>query len=78
MVTNLKPDLFRSLEDLHKPVPFEDDDLKGEITVQQQIGMELLKWAERILVMKWITYEQYRDDPKKTCPKCGSEHLITD
>ena len=62
------------LERLQELVPYKE----GKITRQQLISIELLDWAERILGMKWITYEQFKDDPKKTCPKCGSEHLITD
>jgi hypothetical protein len=78
MVENTKPLLFKSLEELHAPVEFSDNDIHGELPLQASIAAELVRWAERILKMKWITAEQFYADPKRTCPKCGGDDLITD
>jgi len=61
---------------------FTDDALfvkeNGPITTREVIARDYEKFAQRIRDMKWVTEEQYRNDPYKVCPKCGEESLDVD
>ena len=70
---NYKEDLFSP--DIDKPINMDDGVKK---TKRQMIAEELISFAERILGMKWITHQQFEDDPNKVCPKCGSAELDID
>ena len=37
-----------------------------------------LKYSNRIRKMKWFTYEDFKKDPDKKCPKCSSTRLSLD
>lgn len=46
----------------------------GTITTREVIAREYERFAQRIRDMKWITYEQWDNDPNKwKCPKCGAK-----
>lgn len=51
---------------------------KGAITTREVIAREYEKFAKRIRKMKWITENDFRKDPNKLCPECGSEELDID
>lgn len=50
----------------------------GPITTREVIAKEYEKFANRIRTMKWITFDDFKNDPNKTCPKCGSDKLDID
>jgi len=51
----------------------------GSITTREVIAREYEKMASRIRNMKWVTWEEYKQDPNKVCPKCQSaNHLDID
>jgi len=50
----------------------------GSLTVREVIARDFEKFAQNIRKMKWITFEQWRDEPNKVCPKCGSSELDID
>jgi hypothetical protein len=50
----------------------------GPITTREVIAREYEMFAKRIRTMKWITWEDFKKDPNKVCPKCGSDDLGID
>lgn len=44
----------------------------GAITTREVIALEYERYARNIRNMKWITWEDYKEDPNKKCPRCGS------
>ena len=50
----------------------------GPITTREVLAREYEKFAKHIRTMKWVTWDQFRADPNKICPKCGSENLDID
>lgn len=50
----------------------------GPITKREVIAREFERYAKNIREMKWITFDQYKNDPDKRCPKCGSDNLDVD
>ena len=63
-------------------VPFTDDSLflkeNGNITTREVLAREYEKFGKRIRNMKWITYDDFKNDLNKVCPKCGSKDLDID
>lgn len=61
---------------------FSDDALflkeNGSITTREMIAREYEKYARRIRKMKWITYEDFKNDTDKKCPECSSDDLDID
>jgi hypothetical protein len=51
---------------------------EGAITTREIIAREYEKFAKRIREMKWMTWEDFKKDPNKVCPKCGSDDLDID
>lgn len=52
--------------------------VNGPITTREVLAREYEKFARRIRGMRWVTYEQFKADPNKVCPKCGSDDLDID
>ena len=50
----------------------------GPISMREVIAREYEKFANRIRDMRWVTYEQFKAESHKVCPKCGSENLDID
>lgn len=50
----------------------------GPITTREVIARAYEKYARRIRNIKWVTYEDFKNDPDKKCPECGSEDLDID
>jgi len=50
----------------------------GPLTIREVIARAFEKTAQDIRNMKWLTYEQWKDEPNKVCPKCGSSELDID
>ena len=50
----------------------------GPITTREVVAREYEKFARRIRSMKWVTYEDFKADPNKVCPECGSDDLDID
>ena len=50
----------------------------GPITTREVIARQYEKFARRIRTMKWITWEQFKAEPNKVCPECGSSDLDID
>ena len=50
----------------------------GPITTREVLAREYEKFARRIRTMKWVTYEEFKAEPHKVCPKCGSKDLDID
>lgn len=50
----------------------------GNITTREFVAQKYDNYADRIRTMKWITWEDYKNDPHKVCPKCKSNNLMTD
>ena len=50
---------------------------RGPITTREVIAQEYEKFANRIRKMKWVTAEEFYNDPNKTCPLCN-DHLDID
>jgi len=50
----------------------------GCVSNREVIAREYEKFANRIRKMRWITYEQWKKDPNKICPECGSKDLDID
>lgn len=50
----------------------------GPISTREVIARQYEKFAKRIREMKWITWEQWNQEPNKVCPKCGSDNLDID
>lgn len=75
----LNEDLFG---DLDKIVHFEElvdgKPLYPDITVREWIARYYEEYAKRIREMKWVTADDFYNDPNKVCPKCGSDDLSTD
>ncbi len=42
------------------------------------ITWEINRCINRIKTMKWRTHEEFKSDPNKVCPQCGSENLDID
>jgi hypothetical protein len=47
-------------------------------TFREAIAQDYEKFARRIRNMKWVTWEQWKAEPIKVCPKCGSRNLDID
>ncbi len=54
------------------------NDGKKKLTRREYVAKYYEEYAKRIRTMKWITYEQFKADPKKVCPVCGSDDLDID
>lgn len=52
---------------------FFDGKVKKDIIVKA-----LREYANDVENMKWMTYEEFKNDNNKTCPKCGSNNFRTD
>ena len=51
----------------------------GPLTVREVLARQYEKFARRIREMKWITWEQWKKETNKICPKCGSlDHFDID
>jgi hypothetical protein len=50
----------------------------GKISLREVIAKLYESYALKIRSMKWITYKDFKNDPKKACPNCGSENLDID
>ena len=50
----------------------------GPLTMREVIAREYEKYAKRIRNMRWVTWEQFKNDPHKICPQCGTENLDVD
>jgi len=50
----------------------------GAITYRELIAREFECYARKIRTMKWITYEDFKNEPNKVCPSCGSNDLDID
>ena len=63
----------------HPDVPHTKGD-HGDVLVDFRdfLALELEKAARSIKKMKWPTFEDYKNDPNKVCPKCGSSNLDID
>ena len=48
------------------------------ITTRELIAREYEQYANHIRNMKWITFEDFKNDPNKPCPKCESDKLDID
>ena len=48
------------------------------ITVRENIAREYENFAQRIRNMKWMTYEDFKNDKNPICPNCGSSDLDID
>lgn len=49
----------------------------GDITTREVIAREYESFAKRIRTMKWISYDDYKNDVElgiAECPKCGSKN----
>ena len=61
---------------------FSDDpefvSMNGRIYTRELIAREYQKYAKRIQNMRWMTYEDFKNDPDKKCPMCGSKELNID
>lgn len=61
---------------------FSDDAMflkeNGPLTTREVIAREYEKFAKRIRNMRWITWDQFKNDPHKICPACGVENLDVD
>lgn len=51
---------------------------RGPITTREVIAQYYERYAQRIRNMRWITYDDFKNDPDKRCPKCGSKELDID
>lgn len=51
---------------------------RGPISKREVLAQEYESYAKRIREMKWITYEQWKKEENKRCPKCGSIDLDID
>lgn len=49
-----------------------------EIPLKEFLALEIEKSANSVRNMKWMTYEEYVNDPNPTCPICGSTNLSED
>jgi len=64
--------------------PFSNDALfikeNGNISTREVLAKEYESFAKRIRTMKWITYQQWKDEKEenKRCPKCNSKNLDID
>lgn len=50
----------------------------GPISTREVIARNYEEFARRIREMKWVTWEQYKAESDKVCPKCGSNNLDID
>ena len=50
----------------------------GNITMREVIACKFERYAKNIREMKWVTNGQFRNDPDKKCPNCGSTNLDVD
>ena len=51
---------------------------KHYVEFRDYLAWELKRKAKNIRSMHWITYEDYKNDPLKRCPKCDSVNLDID
>lgn len=72
-------------EDRHKIDEQFTDDAEflrknGPLTTREVVAREYEKYAKRIREMKWITWDDFRNDKEenKICPQCGSDDLDID
>ncbi len=68
------------VNDIDKQFTTDPEFLKenGPISTRELIAKEYEKYANNIREMKWFIYEQYKNEPNKICPKCGSKNLDVD
>jgi hypothetical protein len=50
----------------------------GPITAREVLARQYEEFAGRIRTMRWITHEDFINDPNKVCPKCKSDDLDID
>ena len=57
-----------------------EENSQGEITIdfRAYAAWQLMRNIRRITNMRWITYEEYINDPNKVCPVCKSTELDID
>jgi len=46
--------------------------------IRELVEYELKTVLKKFQNMKWITYKEFKDDPNKVCPNCGSKNLGID
>ena len=54
------------------------EDAPEKVDVRLWVASALRRAAARIDGMHWMTLREYREDPDKRCPKCGSSNLVED
>lgn len=59
-------------------VAFEEVDGSAEVRILDFVAYELECKARNIREMHWLTEKEFKNDPNRCCPKCGSKHLDVD
>ena len=59
-------------------LPYKEVNGQAEIDFRDYLAWELERKAENIRNMKWVTWEDFKDEPNKVCPKCGADDLDID
>jgi hypothetical protein len=47
-------------------------------TKREILAQQYEKFANNIRNMKWVTWDDFKEDPNKLCPKCGKSELDCD
>lgn len=76
-LSSLNKDLFGNLEEIIHCGEYKNGiPLHPDITKREWIARYYDDFAKRIREMKWVTVEQFYNDPNKVCPKCGSSNYL--
>lgn len=52
--------------------------VNGNISTREVIAREYENYAKRIREMKWVSYEDFKNDKSARCPKCGADDFDID
>lgn len=78
-LVGLNDELFGNLDEVIRCGEYvKGKPIRPDITVRERIANFYEHFANQIREMKWVTVDDFYNDPNKVCPKCGSDDLITD
>jgi hypothetical protein len=70
------------MDSLSKPVDKRtislDQGVSADYRLQDVLADALIKKGKQLKNMKWLTYKDFKNDPRKVCPECGSDDLHLD